>query len=128
MMLIAAIAILGCVVLAGMGLGALYIMLDRPPPKLGWVGGLHALGGVAGFELLVLAIRTSPPGAHAVKMGAGGFRMVATILLGAALAIGLLILVRRLTRSGISSALVATHGMLAVTGYLLLVTYLTMLY
>jgi hypothetical protein len=40
---------------------------------------------------------------------------------------GLAILATHLRRLTVSNSLVATHGLLAVTGYTLLVTYLTML-
>jgi hypothetical protein len=127
-MLFASIAVLGLVVLAGMGLGALYMLLDRPPARLRWPGALHALGGVAGFELLVMGLRQSPPTRHAVKMGVSAFGIVSGCLIGAALLFGLLILFRHLSRRAIPLNLVAVHGMLAVVGYTLLVTYLTMLH
>jgi len=127
-MLIASIAVLGLVVLAGMGLGALYMLLDRPPERLRWPGALHALGGVAGFELLVMGLRHAPPTRHAIKMGVAAFGVVSGCLIGAALLFGLLILFRHIGRRAISLKLVAIHGMLAVFGYTLLVTYLTMLH
>ncbi len=127
-MLIASIAVLGLVVLAGMGLGALYMLLDRPPARLRWPGALHALGGVAGFELLVLGLRHAPPTRHAIKMGVAAFGIVSGCLIGAALLFGLLILFRHIGRRAIPLQLVAIHGMLAVIGYTLLVTYLTMLH
>jgi hypothetical protein len=127
-MLIPAIAILGCVLLAGLGLGALYMMVDRPPQRLGWRGALHGAGGMAGFAVLVLAMRAPAPTGHAAKMGAGAFGVVATALIGMALAAGLVIAVQHLRRGAIPLGLVATHGLLAVVGYTLLVTYLTMLH
>jgi hypothetical protein len=127
-MLIPAIIVLGLVVLAGIWLGGLYMMVERPPDRLRLLGASHAVGGVIGFELLVLALRHTPPSAHAVKMGAAGFGLVSSILIGAALAIGMVILFRHIGRRAISMNIVAVHGLLAIVGYTLLITYLTMLH
>ena len=127
-MLIPAIALLGAVVLAGLGLGGLYLMIDEPPQGLTWKGILHGLGGLAGLALLVVALRQTPPSAHAVKMGVSSFGIFAASLIAAAFVAGLFILSRHLLRRPIPLAVVATHGMLAIVGYTLLVTYLTMLH
>ncbi len=127
-MLFAAIAVLGCVALVGLWLGALHMMFDKPPVRLGWTGALHGLGGAVGLALLVLALRLPPPTRGALKYGAAGFGDIAAVLLGGALAAGTVIVLRRLLKSGIPLGLVAAHGLLAVCGYTLLMTYLTMLY
>jgi hypothetical protein len=127
-MLISAIALLGAVVLAGLALGALYLMMDEPPDGLSWKGILHGLGGTAGLALLVMALRHTPPSVHAVKMGVSGFGVFAASLIGAAFVVGLYILARHLRRRVIPQAAVAAHGLLAIVGYTLLVTYLTMLH
>jgi hypothetical protein len=72
-MLIPAIIVLGLVVLAGIWLGGLYMMVERPPDRLRLLGASHAVGGVIGFELLVLALRHTPPSAHAVYWPACDF-------------------------------------------------------
>jgi hypothetical protein len=127
-MLIQAIALLGAVVLMGLALGGLYLLLDEPPKGLDWKGVLHGLGGAAGLALLILALRNAPPSPHAVKMGAAGFGLVSATLIGGAFVTGLVILSGHLFRRSISIGLVASHGLLAVVGYTLLVTYLTMLH
>ena len=127
-MLIPAIALLGVVVLAGLALGALYLMMDEPPDGLSWKGVLHGLGGAVGLALLMVALRQTPPSAHAVKMGVSRFGMFAASLIGGAFVVGLFILARHLRGRVIPQAAVATHGLLAVVGYTLLVTYLTMLH
>jgi hypothetical protein len=77
--------------------------------------------------VLVVALLGTPPSKHAVKMGVAGFGVFSGVLIGVALAIGLLILARRLRRRTVPLNIVAAHGLLAITGYTLLVTYLTML-
>ncbi len=127
-MLIPAIALLGIVVLAGLGLGSLYLMFDAPPDGLKLKGVLHGAGGAAGLALLVLALREAPPSAHAVKMGVSDFGLFAATLIGAAFVTGVFMLMSHLLRRSISMGVVAGHGLLAVVGYTLLVTYLTMLH
>jgi hypothetical protein len=127
-MLIQAITLLGAVVLIGLALGGLYLLLDEPPKGLDWKGILHGLGGAAGLALLIMALLKTPPSAHAVKMGASAFGFVSAALIGAAFATGLYILSRHLLRRSISLGIVASHGLLAIVGYTLLVTYLTMLH
>jgi hypothetical protein len=127
-MLIQAITLLGAVVLIGLALGGLYLLLDTPPKGLDWKGILHGLGGAAGLALLVMALLKTPPSAHAVKMGVSAFGFVSATLIGAAFATGLYILSRHLLRRSISLGIVAGHGLFAIVGYTLLVTYLTMLH
>jgi hypothetical protein len=127
MMLIIAIAILTLVVGIGGWLGALYLMIDSPPARLGWPGLLHGAGGAAGVVVMIMALRTHPAGKHAIKMGVGGFGIFAGVLLVAALTVGLTLMLTHLRRRAVSATVVAVHGGLAIVGYVLLLTYLTML-
>ena len=128
-MLILAIAILGVAVVAGGWLGAQVLMLELPPPVgVHWRGLAHGATGLLGLAVLVAALRAGAPTLHAVRMGAGGFgRMAGALVAGAALA-GLVMLAAQLRRRPLPLALIATHGLLGIAGYTLLVTYLTMLH
>ncbi len=126
MLLIASIVLLGLVVILGTTLASRYLMMEETPAK-SWPGALHGLGGLAGFALLAAALWREAPGAHAVRMGAGAFGVISGALIAGALLAGTLILIAHLRRRPLTTALIATHGMLAITGYTLLVTYLTML-
>jgi hypothetical protein len=128
MLLVEAIAVLGAVVGAGIWLGGRYILAETPPTGLRWAGAAHGVGGLAGLALLAAALLHSQPTPHAVKMGAGAFALIAAALLLAALGAGAVLLLAHLRGRPITLALVATHGLLAIAGYTLLVTYLTMLY
>ena len=128
MLLISAIAVLTLVVGVGGWLGGLYLMVEKPPKRLNLVGLSHGAGGAAGFALTVAALAVSPPGQHAVHMGAGAFGKIAGALLAGALGAGIAILSAQLRRRPVSNTIVAVHGLLAISGYTLLVTYLTMLY
>jgi hypothetical protein len=90
---------------------------------LGWA----LLCSVIPIAVLVFALLGTPPSKHALKMGVAGFGVFSGVLIGVALAIGLVILTRRVRRRAISLNIVAAHGLIAITGYTLLVTYLTML-
>lgn len=127
MLLIVAIAILGVVVIVGTVLAGQYLLMEKPLAGLRWPGAVHGAGGLAGFAILVAALSRGTPGAHAVRMGAGAFGILSGGIIAAALVAGLTILAAHLRHRTIPMALVATHGMLAITGYTLLVTYLTML-
>ncbi len=127
-MLFLAIGVLGLVVAAGGWLARGYLLTDEPPAGLGRAGLVHGAGGLIGAAVLAAALRGPPPSAHAVKMGVGGFGLFSGGLIAGAALAGLTILITHLRRRTVSAALVATHGMLGISGYTLLVTYLTMLH
>jgi hypothetical protein len=128
MLLLYAIGVLTMVVIIGGLLGGQYLLIERPPAGLRWPGILHGLGGVAGFVLMVAGLRGPLPFAKAARMGAGAFGAIAGALIAGALVAGLTILLTHVRRRPISPGLVALHGMLAIVGYTLLLTYLTMLH
>ncbi len=125
-MLILAIAILGLVVVVGGWLGSLYLFVDTPPARLHWPGVAHGAAGLTGFVVLAAALRAGPS-AHAVRMGAGGFGLFSGALVAGALLAGAAILLTHLRGRRVPTALVAAHGLLGISGYTLLVTYMTML-
>ena len=129
MLLLSAIAILGIAVIAGGWLGAKVLMLDEPQPSyVNWRGLAHGGTALAGFVVLVLALRYGAPTARAIRMGAGPFGIVSGALVAGAALAGLTMLLFQIRRRPIPLGLVAGHGLLGITGYTLLVTYLTMLY
>ena len=129
MILIAAFAVLSVTVLAGMGLGVLHLLKEKPPGRLTWKGALHGLGGVAGLSLLLLALSRPglTPSARAVRMGAGGFAYASGVLICIAFAGGLAMLVANLRRRPMAGSLVAAHSVIAIAGYVILATYFTMI-
>ncbi len=129
MLLLWAIGILGIAVVAGGWLGAQVLMLEEPQTiGVNWRGLAHGATALVGFVVLVLALRFGVPTARAVRMGAGGFGIFSGALVAGAAVAGLTMLMFQIRRRPIPLALIAGHGMLGVTGYTLLVTYLTMLY
>ncbi len=129
MLLLSAIAILGIAVTAGGWLGAQVLMLDeKQPVGVGWRGLAHGATALAGFALLVLALRSGAPTARALRMGAGPFGIFSGALIAGAALAGLTMLLLQIRRRPIPPGLIAGHGLLGITGYTLLVTYLTMLY
>ncbi len=127
-MLILAIGVLGLAVLAGGWLGAQVLMLDEPM-RLGvhWKGLAHGALGLAGLAVLAVALR-GPPDAHARRLGAGNFGLFAGALIAGAALAGLTMLLLQLRRRAVPPGVVAAHGLLAISGYTLVVTYLTMLH
>ena len=129
MLLLLAIAILGIAVIAGGWLGAKILMLDEPPPPgVNWRGLAHGATALVGLVVLVLALLQGVPTARAIRMGAGPFGVIAGALVAGAALAGLTMLLLQMRRRPIPLALVAGHGLLGITGYTLLMTYLTMLY
>jgi hypothetical protein len=119
-MLIAAVSILGIVVLIGLGLGSLYILHETPPKHVMPVGWLHGGLGAAGVATLVLALRGAPLG---VARGAGSFGWVSGVMLLATLAGGLLILLIHMRQRAVPPLLIVMHGTLGIAGYVLLAAY-----
>ena len=129
MLLIVAIAILSLTVLAGGWLGAQVLLLELPPPAgVSWRGLAHGAAGMVGFAVLVAALRYDAPTPRALRMGSGQFGNFAGALVAGAVLAGLTMLLLQLRRRPIPIGLVAAHGLLGITGYTLVVTYLTMLY
>ena len=105
---------LSAAVILGLALAAWHMRAEgRRPNWLTWVGFLHGGLGVLALSLLVLAVEGPPRG---VATGTGAFGLVAAILLGAALLLGLTLpfLMRR--RSAISGTVMAVHAGIAITG------------
>ncbi len=128
-MLLIAIAVLGLAVLAGGWLGAQVLMLeDSLPLGVHWKGLAHGAAGLAGLAVLVLALRAGPLSAHAIRMGAGSFGRFSGALIAGAALMGLAILAQQLRRRPVTPVLIGAHGLLGISGYTLLVTYLTMLH
>jgi hypothetical protein len=126
MKLIAAVAVLGLVVIVGFWLAGQYVLMERPPARR-WPGAVHGAAGLAGAALLAAALAGPPPTARARHLGAGGFGLVSGALIAGALIAGSAIALAHLRRRPVSTTLVATHGLLGIAGYTLLATYLTML-
>ena len=127
MLLIVAIVILGLVVAAGTWLARGYLLTDEPPAGLNRMGIAHGAAGLAGLAVLVAAL-PGPLTAHSIKMGAGKFGTISAVLMAAGLLLGSAILITHLRRKPVSTTLVGVHGLLGISGYTLLVTYLTMLH
>jgi hypothetical protein len=127
-MLMASASLLGVVVLAGIGLAGLALLRDPTAAGSGWPGALHGLGGGGGALLLVVALTRTSPTPHAVRMGAAAFGTISASLICAALAIGLVILFRQLRQRATALTLIAAHGVMAIAGYTLLVTYISLLH
>ena len=92
----------------------------RPPRHL-WLPALaHGGLGAAGFTALLLALGGPPRGA---AMGAQNFGAIAAILVGSALALGLLIFAIRRQPSPL---LLGLHATAAVAGVVMLAAYLSL--
>jgi hypothetical protein len=102
----------------GVTLAALYLR-GQPMPGLALV---HGCVGFAGFGLLVLTLQGPRRGD---AMGAGSFGIVASVLLGLALAFGPFIplLNRRAPRIG--GIVIAAHAGLAITAFVLFLAWIS---
>jgi hypothetical protein len=112
------------VLLAALALGAVLAIVQlhsAGPPRIPLpVGILHALLGACGLALAALA----PSEAAAAQAGAGGFRRIGVALLCLALAVGIVILRRRVLGRKLTTSLVGIHALLAISGVVVLCAYL----
>ena len=115
-MLLATAWVLSIAVVAGAILAGWHLRAtdngSRPPPAAGIV---HGVVGIVGFIGLLLTL-AGP--SRAVDTGAGSFGTSSAVLLGVAAVLGISMLVLR------QKALVmAIHGLIAVTGYVLFLAW-----
>ena len=89
------------------------------PPKLA-AALLHGLLALAGYALLVVALGGPPRGEAA---GAGSFGLVAAVALALAALPGLLLFAQHLKGKRLGGGLIGLHASLAVTGFVILLTY-----
>jgi hypothetical protein len=82
----------------------------------------HGLVGATGLCLLLLALRGPR---HGDAMGVGSFGAAAAVLFGIGLLIGLLVLVSRKRAPRIAGVLIATHAVLAITAFVLMLAWVT---
>ena len=112
------------VLLAALAFGAVLAIVQfgrAGPPRIPLpVGILHALLGAGGTGLAALA----PSEAGAAQAGAGGFQRIGVALLCLALAVGLVILRRRVLGRRLTTSLVGIHAFLAISGVVVLSAYL----
>lgn len=92
---------------------------ERAPPW--WLAAAHGTVALAGFALLLAALRGPPRGAAA---GVQSFGAIAAWMLGAAALLGLTMLALNLKRRRVAGPLVGGHATLAVAGFVILAVYL----
>lgn len=87
---------------------------SRPPVLVGIV---HGVIGATGLVFFLLALRGPPRG---VAAGAGSFGEVAAVLFALALAIGIVLLIRRRRGAFITMSI---HSAVAITAYVVLLAW-----
>ncbi|HEY7978117.1 MAG TPA: hypothetical protein VID67_07975 [Rhizomicrobium sp.] len=105
---------------AAMGAGLAFLFL-KPAPRSALLAAVHGIAGASGFGLLIWALQT--PDLRADALGVGAFAEYAAVLIGMALVVGLVIGFGpvRIRRS--RGLLIAIHGTIAVSGFVLLMAY-----
>ncbi len=93
----------------------LWHMRGSRPPLLAGIA--HGIAGILGLAALLLVLRGPPRG---VAMGAGSFGPMSGWLLGGAVASGAALLILRRKAPAV---VMAVHGGLAVTGYVLFMAW-----
>jgi hypothetical protein len=118
-MLSAAFILLTLAALVGSLLAVLHMRESARLPA--WpLPALHGLTALGGLALLALALRGPARGAG---QGTAAFGPGAAALLALAALIGLALLSARLRRGQVPGALIAVHGMIAVSGFVVLAAY-----
>lgn len=120
MLTIATLVVTGAVLL-GVVLAVFAMREEGGPPPLPLALG-HGLLAIVGFGFLVAALQTGPP--RGVETGTSSFGTIALVILALAGVAGIAIFTLHLMRRRLPSALVGVHGMLAVTGAVILAAYL----
>jgi hypothetical protein len=116
-MLLLSLVLLLIAALLGTALAVLHL-LARPP---GWApGALHGLLGLAGFGVLVLALRGPPRGQ---ALGVAEFGRIAAVLLGVALLAGAVVLATLLRYRRVPGLVIGLHATIAVSGVVILAAY-----
>ena len=98
---------------------AIQAMRRAARPKLA-VAILHGLLALGGLAVLIPALGASP---RAAAAGAGSFGLVAAIALALAALPGLLLFAQHLKGRKLAGSLVGLHASLAITGFVILLTY-----
>jgi hypothetical protein len=121
-MLIAAFASLAAAVAFG-GMLAMIHLRGRTDAAIPWpLGALHGLIGIAGLTCLLLALRGPPRG---LDQGVASFGAISAGLIALAALAGLGIFFIHVVKKRRPGALIALHATLAVTGFVILVAYLS---
>jgi len=119
MVLTSAFYLLCAAVVIGGGLTVPY--LRGASKRLPWpIGVMHGVLGAVGVAALVLVLRSGLPPS---EMGTTGFAPAAAVLLGIALSLGLVIGLRRRRPAGV---LVAVHASVAIAGFVVLWTVVSL--
>lgn len=120
-MLTLAFWILAAAVTLGVALAFLHLRGTRLPP---WqVGGAHGLLGAAGLGALIIALQGPVRGA---AYGVSAFGPAAAVLVAMALVLGLAILLMARYFRRRAGLVIAVHGSVAVTAFVLLAAYLSL--
>jgi hypothetical protein len=118
-MLTAAFIVIAAAVLLGSWLAVMHLRSAAAAPVAWWLGALHALTGLGGLGLLVLALRGPVRG---LAQGTGSFGMISAALFAIAALIGGGMLARRLKQRR-PGTLLGIHATLAVSGFVMLAAY-----
>jgi hypothetical protein len=103
-------------------LGTTLALLYLRGRRMWFVAIVHGVVGAAGLALLVLALRGPR---HGDAMGAGSFGSIAAVLFGVALAFGLSVPLLRTRSPRIGGVVIATHASVAITGFVLLLAWIS---
>jgi hypothetical protein len=118
-MLTLSLVLVGLAALGGLLLLALYQWV-KPAGRVWLPGAAHGLVGLAGFLLLLAALRGPTRG---LATGAAQFGAIAAFLLGGGLLLGGWVVVARWRRRQPSALVLGLHATLAVAGLVMLAAY-----
>jgi hypothetical protein len=121
-MLTAAFASLAAAVALGSALAVIH-MRGRTAAAIPWpLGAAHGLLGIAGLTCLLLSLRGPPRG---LDQGVASFGAISAGLIALAALAGGGILFMHVVKKRRAGSLIALHATLAVTGFVILVAYLS---
>lgn len=120
-MITTSVTLLSCAVAAGLALAALALREGRDRPRRLPLAALaHGSLGVAGLAVLLIALQGPVRG---LRTGTSSFGVIAAILFGIAILLGLLIRLWYRRRDGTPGLLITAHAGAAVAGFTILLAW-----
>ena len=119
--------VLGGAVALGLALAAILVRSEGRSRAGKPLGAVHGAAGLIGFGLLIASLSrdTSGRALRGVASGTASFGLIAAVLLAIALLAAGVIVTQRLRHRAVPVLVVAVHATIAITGFVILLAYVS---